>query len=166
MIRGRYNLHTCPYCYDLFFVFFFKLRLACSNLLNRFFLNNLLSGFLDNDFFFVNDYWLFCFFVGQFFFNNDNFVFLVLFCDFVNDYFLCVNNYRLLNIVSLKFPFNADNVRYFAFASLRKFLWDSLVHTVGNNNVMAMSYFPKVRNTLWGNSSNDVISFHRSRNCP
>ncbi len=45
--------------------------------------------------------------------------------------------------------FKADNVRDFAFASSRKFIWDAQGHTVDNNKVMAMSYYPNEGNPLW-----------------
>ncbi|HEX8399830.1 MAG TPA: M1 family metallopeptidase [Pyrinomonadaceae bacterium] len=45
--------------------------------------------------------------------------------------------------------FKADNVRDFAFASSRKFIWDAQGHNVGGNRVMAMSFYPKEGNPLW-----------------
>ena len=45
--------------------------------------------------------------------------------------------------------FHAENVRDFAFASSRKFIWDAQGHNVENNPVMAMSYYPKEGNPLW-----------------
>jgi len=45
--------------------------------------------------------------------------------------------------------FHAGNVRDFAFASSRKFLWDAQGHDVEGNRVLAMSYFPKEGNPLW-----------------
>jgi hypothetical protein len=45
--------------------------------------------------------------------------------------------------------FNAENVRDFAFASSRKFIWDAQGHNVAGNRVMAMSYYPKEGNPLW-----------------
>jgi peptidase M1-like protein len=45
--------------------------------------------------------------------------------------------------------FHAENVRDFAFASSRKFMWDAQGHDVEGNQVMAMSYFPKEANPLW-----------------
>ncbi|HQZ16025.1 MAG TPA: M1 family metallopeptidase [Vicinamibacteria bacterium] len=53
--------------------------------------------------------------------------------------------------------FKADNVRDFAFASSRKFIWDAQGHTVDNNKVMAMSYYPKEGNPLWEQYSTAAI---------
>lgn len=53
--------------------------------------------------------------------------------------------------------FHADNVRDFAFASSRKFIWDAQLHDVNGNQVMAMSYFPKEGNPLWGKYSTHAI---------
>jgi hypothetical protein len=53
--------------------------------------------------------------------------------------------------------FKADNVRDFAFASSRKFIWDAQLHDVGGNRVMAMSFYPKEGNPLWGQYSTHAI---------
>ena len=53
--------------------------------------------------------------------------------------------------------FHADNVRDFAFASSRKFIWDAQGHNVENNPVMAMSYYPKEGNPLWEQYSTAAI---------
>ena len=45
--------------------------------------------------------------------------------------------------------FKAKNVRDFAFASSRKFIWDAQGVKIGDNNVMAMSFYPKEGNPLW-----------------
>ena len=45
--------------------------------------------------------------------------------------------------------FKAKNVRDFAFASSRKFIWDAQGVKSGNTDVMAMSYYPKEGNPLW-----------------
>jgi len=45
--------------------------------------------------------------------------------------------------------FHAENVRDFAFASSRKFIWDAQGHDVEGNKVMSMSYYPKEGNPLW-----------------
>jgi hypothetical protein len=44
--------------------------------------------------------------------------------------------------------FAADNVRDFAFASSRKFIWDAQGHNVEGNHVMAMSFYPNEGNPL------------------
>jgi len=53
--------------------------------------------------------------------------------------------------------FHADNVRDFAFASSRKFIWDAQGHNVEGNRVMAMSYYPKEGNPLWERYSTHSI---------
>ena len=55
--------------------------------------------------------------------------------------------------------FKADNVRDFAFASSRKFIWDAQGHMVdGNpNRVMAMSYYPNEGNPLWERYSTAAV---------
>ena len=53
--------------------------------------------------------------------------------------------------------FKADNVRDFAFANSRKFIWDAQGHNVGANNVMAMSFYPKEGNPLWEKYSTHAI---------
>lgn len=54
--------------------------------------------------------------------------------------------------------FKAKNVRDFAWASSRKFIWDAMQVKVGNNKVWAMSYFPKEGNPLWGKYSTQVVA--------
>ncbi|QDS93110.1 hypothetical protein FF011L_18650 [Roseimaritima multifibrata] len=45
--------------------------------------------------------------------------------------------------------FHAENVRDFAFASSRKFIWDAVGHPIGDKRVMAMSYYPNEAEPLW-----------------
>jgi hypothetical protein len=45
--------------------------------------------------------------------------------------------------------FKAKNVRDFAFASSRKFIWDAQGYKKDGTNVLAMSYYPKEGNPLW-----------------
>ncbi|MGY6561215.1 MAG: M1 family metallopeptidase [Luteibaculaceae bacterium] len=45
--------------------------------------------------------------------------------------------------------FKADNVRDFAFASSRKFMWDAMAVVQNGKTIMAMSYYPKEANPLW-----------------
>ncbi|NHZ85868.1 MAG: M1 family peptidase [Planctomycetia bacterium] len=54
--------------------------------------------------------------------------------------------------------FKAENVRDFAFASSRKFIWDAMAVKFGNRTVMAMSYYPKEGNPLWGQYSTKVVA--------
>jgi hypothetical protein len=51
----------------------------------------------------------------------------------------------------------AKNVRDFAWASSRKFIWDAMNSTVGGKNVLAMSYYPKEANPLWGQYSTEAV---------
>jgi len=53
--------------------------------------------------------------------------------------------------------FKGDNVRDFAFATSRKFIWDAQGHNVEGNKVMAMSYYPKEGNPLWEQYSTQAI---------
>ena len=54
--------------------------------------------------------------------------------------------------------FKALNVRDFAFASSRKFIWDAQAVKVGGKNVMAMSYYPKEGNPLWERYSTKLVA--------
>jgi hypothetical protein len=51
----------------------------------------------------------------------------------------------------------AKNVRDFAFASSRKFIWDAKQTEVGGKKIWAMSYYPKEGNPLWGKYSTRVV---------
>ena len=53
--------------------------------------------------------------------------------------------------------FHAKNVRDFAFASSRKFIWDAQGHNVGGNSVLAMSFYPNEGNPLWERYSTQAI---------
>jgi len=53
--------------------------------------------------------------------------------------------------------FKADNVRDFAFASSRKFIWDAQGHAADGMNVLAMSFYPNEANPLWGQYSTAAI---------
>lgn len=54
--------------------------------------------------------------------------------------------------------FKAENVRDFAFASSRKFIWDAQGVKFGNRTVLAMSYYPKEGNPLWEKYSTKVVA--------
>ena len=54
--------------------------------------------------------------------------------------------------------FQGDNVRDFAFASSRKFIWDAMGVQSGPQKVMAMSYYPKEGNPLWERYSTKVVA--------
>ncbi|MES2319760.1 MAG: M1 family metallopeptidase [Pseudomonadota bacterium] len=53
--------------------------------------------------------------------------------------------------------FKAANVRDFAFATSRKFIWDAQGYKKDGTDVMAMSYYPKEGNPLWGKYSTQAI---------
>ncbi|EJF11138.1 M1 family metallopeptidase [Pontibacter sp. BAB1700] len=54
--------------------------------------------------------------------------------------------------------YSAKNVRDFAWASSRKFIWDAMNVKVGNQNILAMSYYPKEANPLWGQYSTESVA--------
>lgn len=55
--------------------------------------------------------------------------------------------------------FKAENVRDFAFASSRKFIWDAMgVDQADGTTVMAMSMYPKEGNPLWERYSTKVVA--------
>jgi hypothetical protein len=49
--------------------------------------------------------------------------------------------------------FQAENVRDFAFASSRKFIWDAQAVKLGSKTPLAMSFYPKEGNPLWEKES-------------
>jgi len=53
--------------------------------------------------------------------------------------------------------FYAENVRDFAFASSRKFIWDAQAVKIGDKTPMAMSLYPKEGNPLWEKESTKAI---------
>jgi hypothetical protein len=54
--------------------------------------------------------------------------------------------------------FKAENVRDFAFASSRKFIWDAQGVAIGDKRPLAMSFYPKEGNPLWGQYSTKVVA--------
>lgn len=54
--------------------------------------------------------------------------------------------------------FSAKNVRDFAFASSRKFIWDAMAVKIGDKTTMAMSFYPKEGNPLWEQYSTKVVA--------
>ena len=54
--------------------------------------------------------------------------------------------------------FVAKNVRDFAFASSRKFIWDMMAVKVGGKNIIASSLYPKEGNPLWEEYSTRVVA--------
>ena len=53
--------------------------------------------------------------------------------------------------------FQADNVRDFAFASSRKFLWDAQAVKLPTNTVLAMSFYPKEGLPIWSEESTKAV---------
>lgn len=53
--------------------------------------------------------------------------------------------------------FTADNVRDFAFATSRKFIWDAQAVKIADKNTLAMSYYPKEGNPLWEQESTKAV---------
>ena len=53
--------------------------------------------------------------------------------------------------------YRAKNVRDFAFASSRKFIWERQAVNVGKNKVMAVSIYPKEGNPLWEDYSTKAV---------
>ncbi len=53
--------------------------------------------------------------------------------------------------------FRADNVRDFAFASSRKFIWDAWVADINGSPVTAMSFYPNEAEPLWSQYSTQAI---------
>jgi hypothetical protein len=54
--------------------------------------------------------------------------------------------------------FKAENVRDFAWASSRKFMWDAMGVKQSGNTIMAMSYYPKEGNPLWEKYSTKAVA--------
>jgi hypothetical protein len=54
--------------------------------------------------------------------------------------------------------FNAKNVRDFAWASSRKYIWDAMATNVNGKTVMAVSLYPKEGNPLWEEHSTRAVA--------
>lgn len=63
--------------------------------------------------------------------------------------------------------FRAENVRDFAFAHSRKFIWDAMAVRTGSNTPLAMSLYPREGNPLWQEHSTlavkNALEFYSSR---
>ena len=57
-----------------------------------------------------------------------------------------------------KWSFKAENVRDFAFASSRKFIWDAQGIEINGKTIMAMSFYPKEGNPLWEMYSTKLVA--------
>jgi len=53
--------------------------------------------------------------------------------------------------------FKADNVRDFAFASSRKYIWDAQAVKLNTTTPLAMSFYPKEGNPLWADESTKAV---------
>ena len=53
--------------------------------------------------------------------------------------------------------FAAENVRDFAWASSRKFIWDAKLHRVADQDVWAMSFYPNEAEPLWSKYSTHAV---------
>ena len=54
--------------------------------------------------------------------------------------------------------FKAENVRDFAFATSRKFIWDAMGVPLSEKNVMAMSFYPNEGEPLWSKYSTHAVA--------
>ncbi|WP_428743035.1 M1 family metallopeptidase [Tenacibaculum sp.] len=54
--------------------------------------------------------------------------------------------------------FKANQVRDFAFASSRKYIWDAMAVNINGKTVMAVSLYPKEGNPLWEEHSTKVVA--------
>lgn len=54
--------------------------------------------------------------------------------------------------------FKAENVRDFAFASSRKFIWDAQMVNINGKKPLAMSFYPKEGNPLWEKESTKAVA--------
>jgi len=54
--------------------------------------------------------------------------------------------------------YKATNVRDFAFATSRKYIWDAMAVSINGKTVMATSLYPKERNPLWEQHSTRVVA--------
>ena len=54
--------------------------------------------------------------------------------------------------------FKAKNVRDYAFATSRRFIWDMMAVKLGSRDVMAVSMYPKEGNPLWEDWSTKVVA--------
>ncbi len=59
---------------------------------------------------------------------------------------------------SATWHFKAENVRDFAFASSRKFIWDAMAVKHGETQSLAMSFYPKEGNPLWEKESTKAVA--------
>jgi hypothetical protein len=68
-----------------------------------------------------------------------------------------IENEKTKSTKTKTWRFKAENVRDFAWASSRKFIWDAQGYKKGATDTMAMSYYPKEGNPLWERYSTEAI---------
>ncbi len=70
-----------------------------------------------------------------------------------------IENSKTKSTKKQTWKFKADNVRDFAFASSRRFIWDAMQTDVYGNGrkIWSMSVYPKEGNPLWGQYSTKVV---------
>ena len=68
-----------------------------------------------------------------------------------------VQKEKTKSTASKTWEFHAENVRDFAFASSRKFIWDAQSVKLGTKTPMAMSFYPKEGNPLWEKESTKAV---------
>jgi hypothetical protein len=69
-----------------------------------------------------------------------------------------IMNEEEMSPIQKKWRFKAGNVRDFAFASSRKFIWDAMNVPFGKNNVLAMSFYLNESEPLWSKYSTKTIA--------
>lgn len=69
-----------------------------------------------------------------------------------------INNEKDKSSKTKTWKFHAENVRDFAFASSRKFIWDAMGVKFGDRTVLAMSFYPKEGNPLWEKYSTKAVA--------
>ncbi|MCX2744649.1 M1 family metallopeptidase [Mangrovivirga sp. M17] len=68
-----------------------------------------------------------------------------------------IENEKDKSTKSKTWVFKAENVRDFAFASSRKYIWDAQAVKIGDKTPLAMSFYPKEGNPLWEEESTKAV---------
>lgn len=68
------------------------------------------------------------------------------------------DNEKTIDGGSKTWVYKAKNVRDFAFASSRKFMWDAQNTVVNGKNILCMSFYPKEGNPLWERYSTKLVA--------
>ena len=69
-----------------------------------------------------------------------------------------VNNSKSKSTAKKTWKLKAENVRDFAFATSRKYIWDMMAVKIGNKDVMAVSIYPKEGNPMWSEWSTKTVA--------